>query len=553
MTFSQLLMLLGGLALFLYGMKMMSDGLEQAAGDRMKKILEKLTSNRFLGVVVGALITAVVQSSSATTVMVVGFVNSGLMTLRQAIWVIMGANVGTTITGQLIALDVGDLAPILAIIGVVMIVFIKTKRVHHIGGIIGGLGILFIGMTMMGDSMKSLRDSEVFVEVVSNLSNPLIGVLVGAIFTAIIQSSSASVGILQALAMSGTIQLSNAVYVLFGQNIGTCITALIASIGTNRNARRTTIIHLLFNVIGTTIFVVGCQFIPFTEFVQSLTPNNVPAQIANVHTIFNVVTLILLLPFGTLLEKIAKKVLPEIEGEVEEKMELKFISPSALGSHSIGTASIAISQINSEVERMYKLASTNVDNAFANVLEWSEELSEKIKKDEEYVDFLNAEISTYIATIMTNELTENDALKITSYFKIITNIERISDHADNISGYATTLNGKKSRLSQLAVDEIHEMREAATRSLKLLDVSHQNVTEAEFSAIAKAEEEIDDLTEKYRTNQIDRIKNNKCGGSVSVIYSEMLTDFERIGDHLLNIAELMSDTQNNLANGKTHN
>ena len=290
--------LLGGLALFLYGMQMMSSNLEAVAGNRMKQILERLTANRFLGVLVGAGITAIIQSSSATTVMVVGFVNSGLMTLNQAIWIIMGANIGTTITGQLIALDIGALAPLIAFVGVVPIVFFKNKKAQHIGGIIAGIGVLFIGMGMMSDSMMPLRESEVFVQFMTQFSNPFLGILAGAVFTAIIQSSSASVGILQALAKSGVVTLDSAVYVLFGQNIGTCITAVLASIGTGRNAKRTTIIHLSFNVIGTIVFVTICSFLPFTEWMTELAPGDPVAQIANVHTIFNITTTILLLPFG---------------------------------------------------------------------------------------------------------------------------------------------------------------------------------------------------------------------------------------------------------------
>ena len=262
MKLTDLFGLLGGLALFLYGMQMMSGGLEAAAGNKMKKILEKLTANRFLGVLVGAGITAVIQSSSATTVMVVGFVNSGMMTLRQAVWIIMGANIGTTITGQLIALDIGQLAPLIAFLGVALIVFIKNQKVHNYGLIVAGLGILFIGMEMMSGSMEPLREMPAFVDLMTKFSNPVLGILAGMIFTAVIQSSSASVGILQSLAKTGLIALPNAVYVLFGQNIGTCITAVLASIGTSRSAKRTTIIHLMFNLIGTTIFTVVCILTP---------------------------------------------------------------------------------------------------------------------------------------------------------------------------------------------------------------------------------------------------------------------------------------------------
>lgn len=279
--------LLGGLALFLYGMQMMSSGLEAAAGNKMKRILERLTANRFLGVLVGAGVTAVIQSSSATTVMVVGFVNSGMMTLRQAVWIIMGANIGTTITGQLIALDIGAIAPLIAFIGVALIIFLKSPKVHNYGLIVAGLGVLFLGMEMMSSSMMPLRDSEAFVGLMTKFSNPVLGILAGAVFTAIIQSSSASVGILQALASNGLIGLPSAVFVLFGQNIGTCITAVLASIGTSRNAKRTTIIHLTFNMIGTVIFTTVCILTPLTALVESWTPTNVAAQIANMHTLFN--------------------------------------------------------------------------------------------------------------------------------------------------------------------------------------------------------------------------------------------------------------------------
>lgn len=541
MGFLQIASLLGGLALFLMGMKMMSDGLEQTAGDKMKTVLERLTSNRFLGVGVGAGITAVIQSSSATTVMVVGFVNSGLMTLRQAIWVIMGANIGTTITGQLIALDVGVIAPLIAIVGVVFIVFLKSKKLHHWGYIFAGLGILFMGMNMMSDSMSGLRDSQEFVNAVTNLSNPALGILAGAVFTAIIQSSSASVGILQALAMSGAISLSSSVYVLFGQNIGTCITAVLASVGTSRNARRTTIIHLLFNITGTVIFTLICMLTPFTDFMQSLTPDNPAAQIANVHTIFNIVTTLILLPFGTLLEKAAMKILPERSDENSDKMQLRFISPDSVNNHSIGSVSVAVSQIRSEVSHMLDLARSNVSDAFDNILHWDRDRFEDVEKNEEYVDFLNAEISKYISALMSGEMTEQDAKTVSAYFKIIGNIERISDHAMNIAEYAMLLNKKGYKADDEIYSEVEEMKGVTLDGLKLIDFSAGEMQQMTFVSVSMVEKNIDSLSEAYRSNQIERLRENKCSGDVSVVYSEMITDFERIGDHLLNIGELMTD------------
>lgn len=305
--------LIGGLALFLYGMQMMNSGLEAVAGSKMKQILERLTTNRYLGVLVGAAVTAVVQSSSAVTVMVVGFVNSGMMTLRQAVGVIMGANIGTTITGQLIALDIGALAPLITFVGVIVIVFLKSPAWRNVGTMVAGLGLLFIGMEMMSTAMLPLRESEYFIRMMTKFSNPFLGILAGAVFTALIQSSSASVGILQALAAGGAISFSGSVYVLFGQNIGTCITALLASVGTNRNAKRTTVIHFAFNLIGTMVFTVLCMNTPLTEYVAGLTPANPMTQIANMHTLFNIGTTCLLLPLSNQLVALAVKILPEEE------------------------------------------------------------------------------------------------------------------------------------------------------------------------------------------------------------------------------------------------
>lgn len=289
----------------------MSEGLNAAAGEKMKQILERLTKNRFLGVGVGAAVTAVIQSSSATTVMVVGFVNSGMMTLRQAVWIIMGANIGTTITGQLIALDAGAVAPLLAFLGVVLILFAGKDRIRYTGEIVAGLGILFIGMDMMGEAMLPLCDSQVFLQAMTKFEHPLLGILAGAAFTAAIQSSSASVGILQTLAQGGAVSFAGAVYVLFGQNIGTCITAVLAAIGTGRNAKRTTIIHLSFNLIGTVVFTVLCMTTPLVSLVAQLTPGRPAAQIANMHTIFNIGTTLLLLPAGNLLAGMAEHLLPD--------------------------------------------------------------------------------------------------------------------------------------------------------------------------------------------------------------------------------------------------
>ena len=546
MTITNLLMLLGGLGLFLYGMQMMGSGLEAAAGNRMKRILERLTSNPILGVVVGAGITAVVQSSSATTVMVVGFVNSRMMTLRQAVWVIMGANIGTTITGQLIALDVGAIAPLFAFIGVVLVVFIKKASVRYYGQIIAGLGILFIGMDMMSSSMAPLRESEAFVSLLTQFSNPLLGILAGAVFTAIIQSSSASVGILQALASSGVIGLSNAVFVLFGQNIGTCITAVLASIGTSRNAKRTTIIHLMFNIIGTILFTLVCVFTPLTDLVSSWTPSNPSAQIANMHTLFNVVTTLLLLPFGGYLAKLATRILPEKATEAAESgvHQLLYIKPvdQLSAEHHVGTSAIVVNGVQRELARMAEMVLKNVDASYQAVLDGTPAQLEQVEETEEYIDYLNQEISRYISHIIVFETNPQDSEQVSAFFKISSNLERIGDHAVNICEYTQLLEQKHIGFSQKAKAEIRAMRETSLDAIRALgDMSR--LPEEALKEIEGFEQKIDDMTLEYRQNQMVRLREGTCSDEACTLYSEMLTDFERIGDHILNIGQEMVPKQ----------
>ena len=545
MSIANVLMLLGGLGLFLYGMQMMGSGLEAAAGNRMKRILERLTSNPILGVIVGAGITAVVQSSSATTVMVVGFVNSRMMTLRQAVWVIMGANIGTTITGQLIALDIGAIAPLFAFCGVVLVMFTKKATVRYYGQIIAGLGILFIGMDMMSSSMAPLRESETFVNLLTQFSNPLLGILAGAVFTAIIQSSSASVGILQALATSGVIGLPNAVYVLFGQNIGTCITAILASIGTSRNAKRTTIIHLMFNVIGTILFTLVCMFTPLTSLVSGWTPDNPSAQIANMHTLFNIVTTLLLLPFGGYLAKLATRILPEKATEAAESGEhqLLYIKPVDLSSeHHVGTSAMVLNGVQHELARMAEMVLKNVDASFQAVLEGTPSRLEQVEETEEYIDYLNQQISRYISHIIVYETNERDSEQVSAFFKISSNLERIGDHAVNICEYTQLLQQKHIGFSQKAKEEIEAMRDTSLQAIRTLGDMSLLPPEA-LKDIEDLEQKMDDMTLEYRQNQMVRLREGTCSDEACTLYSEMLTDFERIGDHILNIGQELSSKE----------
>lgn len=536
MGITEVLQLLGGLALFLYGMQMMSTGLETAAGNKMKTILEKLTSNRFVGVLAGAIITAVIQSSSATTVMVVGFVNSGLMTLRQAVWVIMGANIGTTITGQLIALDVGALAPLFAFVGVACIMFVKKEKVKYISEVIAGFGVLFIGMDMMGNAMVPLQSSEVFINFMTTFSNPLAGIAMGAVFTAIIQSSSASVGILQALATAGLVPLHSAVYILFGQNIGTCITAVLASIGTRTNAKRTTIIHLMFNIIGTTIFTVFTLVTPFVDIMATTAPDNPAAQIANVHTTFNIVTTILLLPFGAYMARLAERILPESEKEKDEVKRLKYITPFET-SYQVGQAAIVQAQVEQEVGRMTGMVRQNIEDSFDSLLTSDVSRSEEISEREEYIDYLNVEISRYIVHVMSSKSASQDLRNISGYYTVVSNLERIGDHAMNIAGYAVNLKKWKQTFSEDALGELKKMRDICLKTLDDIGNFTNGQKDRILERTAQNEQKIDDMRDDYRDRQVNRMQKGTCQADTGIIYSEILTDFERIGDHALNIAQ----------------
>ena len=387
--------------------------------------------------------------------------------------------------------------------------------------------------------MVPLQDSQTFINFMTTVENPLVGILIGAIFTAIIQSSSASVGILQALAATGMVPLSSAVYILFGQNIGTCITAVLASIGANRNAKRTTIIHLMFNVIGTTIFTIVCIFLPLTSLVERFTPDNVAAQIANMHTLFNIVTTLLLIPFGTYLAKLATKILPDRPEEKNDAMHLEYIPTLDLKrENQIGLSAIAMNGIQNELYRMMDMAKENIGRSFEAVLEGKTTLLSEVSDREEYIDFLNKEISKYISKIMVNEHNPEDSKYISALFKVCGNLERIGDHAINICEYTKLMEEKKIHFSPKVLEEITSMKKVSLEAMAILE-KIQLGSKLDIREIEKIEQKIDDMTEEYRNNQLGRMQVGVCSDEACVLYSEMLTDFERIGDHILNIGQEM--------------
>jgi phosphate:Na+ symporter len=537
--FTSVLALLSGLAIFMYSMKMTSGGLEAVAGNKLKGVLQKLTDNRLKGVGVGAGVTALIQSSTAVTVMVIGFVNAGLLNLHQALWVIMGANIGTNITSQLIAFDIGEFAPILAVIGVFVVIFARNKKFKSLGEIVTGLGFIFISMNIMKDAMAPYATDPRLTGLLQRMDNPLLGILVGIIFVNIISSSAAAVGVLQALAMaaagSGAIDLEHAMYIIMGFNIGTCVTALLSSIGTTKMASRAALMHLFFNVIGTLIFTVAAFVLPIAHWVELLSPNDVARQLANFHLVFNVVGTLILLPAGDLIVKLVNICVPGDEAEKEGQQYLQYLTPAMLRpDFQIAGSGVYITAVTNEVKRMLDKATENVSRSLRAVLDNNDKIQQEINEQEEYVDYLNKEISYYISHCLTQELTEEDALTYSALFKITGNIERMGDHATNIAGYANMLQDKGLKFSEYATAEVESMIEIIEKTAKIL--SHNDGDDIHIR-VAKAEQKIDDMTDQYRLNQLDRMKTGVCSGEACVIYSEMLTDFERLGDHMLNIAE----------------
>ena len=527
--FNMIVELIGGLGLFLYGMKIMGDGLENAACEKLKVILEKVTRNRFLGVLIGSVVTAVIQSSSATTVMVVSFVNTGLMNLMQAVGVIMGANIGTTITAQMVSLDLSKIAPLFIGLGVVIVMTAKKKRVKEIGYIALGFGMLFLGMNMMSQSMAPLSESNTFKDIITVIGdNRLVGVACGLAMTAIVQSSSATTGILVALASTNSISINAALPIILGCNIGTCVTALLASIGSNRTAKKAAMLHLMFNIIGVIIFL------PFTtilgNFVTSVNPSNVARQVANAHTIFNIIVTIILFPLARFMVMFVNKILPG-DGELEKEGAIY------LDKKLLDTPVVAVGQIHKETVRMASLAKDNVKSAMDGFLNNDKSLIDKVFENEKLINTLEKQITDYLVMISSKELSEEDNKVVTSTFHVINDIERIGDHAENIAELALEKINENISIDGEAkvelIDMFNKTFDAVTLSMKCYD--SRNVHEAE--KIREIEENIDIYEKSLRESNIARLNKKVCSANSSTIFLDLISNFERIGDHSTNIAE----------------
>ncbi len=533
MGFGNIATLLSGLGLLLYGIKILGEGLELAAGAKLKVLLEKMTSNRFAAVLVGFVITTLIQSSSTTTVMVVGFVNTGIMNLTQAIGVIMGANIGTTTTSILVSLDIGKYAPIAIGIGVFLSMLTKKTTKKHIGLAITGFGMLFLGMTLMKDAMEPLASSPVFSEWLMNANNPFVAILIGTVITAVIQSSAASIGILQALASQGLIPLHFAAYVIYGQNIGTCITALISSIGTKKNSKRTAVMHVLFNVFGTVIFIILTKLLPFTDWIESLTDNTM-MQLSLVHIIFNVVSTLIMFPFADkVLVKLACLIVPDKKDSSEDDFKLKFVD-----NLMINTPPFAVAQVSKEVHRMAGLARQNFSIAAEDLLNKSCDHFDEVQHTEEVINFLNHNITPILVKINSLDLSYSDAKYIGRVFHVINDIERIGDHAQNLEEAA------KSRVDEgieISAEGERELREMYETTLKLIDGSIEAFTSQildneKAEQLSEYEASVDDMQTEFEQSHIERLNAHKCNTRAGMLFINTITDFERVADHATNIA-----------------
>ncbi|HIT72506.1 MAG TPA: Na/Pi cotransporter family protein [Candidatus Fimicola cottocaccae] len=530
----------GGLALFIYGMQIMAQGLQNAAGSKMKKMLEVLTKNKLMGVLLGAFVTAIIQSSSATTVMVVGFVNAGLMNLVQAISVIMGANIGTTVTGWLVSsvewaefLSPSTLAPVVVMIGVVALITAKKNKQKEIASILIGFGILFIGIDMMSGAVTPLRDSEIFRTAFLTLgANPLLGVLAGAVVTAIIQSSSASVGILQTLAVAGLVPFNAAVYVIMGQNIGTCITAMLSSIGASRNAKSAAYMHLLFNIIGTVIFSV-LSIIYFKMINPALGEQLITiTEISIVHTSFNVATTIILFPFSNGIIFLAKKL-----NKVQETEEEKVIVH--LDDRVLETPSVAVQLAVKEVIRMGNVVLKNLDAAINCIYNKNPDEIEKVLKREEKIDNICDGINDYVVKICSKPISNIENETVTSLLHLVDDLERIGDHCENLAGIASEMKNSKTEFSEIATAELKEIVKHSFTSFAESIKAFENFDVEAARNVVREEDIVDELRNKFRLGHIQRLASNECSAEPGIYFLDILTNLERISDHSLNIAQVV--------------
>ncbi len=536
--FSIIIPFVGGLGMFIYGMQIMAQGLENAAGSKMKSLLEALTRNKFMGVMLGALITAVIQSSSATSVMVVGFVNAGIMNLSQAMGVIMGANIGTTVTGWLVSavewakfLSPANLAPIAIMAGVIVMLTGNRRSTKDVSSIIIGFGVLFVGITTMSAAVAPLKESEAFRSIFVTLgSNPFLGILAGTLVTAVIQSSSASVGILQSLAAAGLVPFDAAVYIIMGQNIGTCVTAIMSSIGAKKTAKTAAAMHLLFNIIGTVIFSIVAIVLFEVVFPEAGNGMITQTQISTVHTIFNIGTTVLLFPFSDLIIKLARKLQKADETTSDESKVL-------LDERMLETPGIALESAVSEIARMGKIVERSLSKAQTVMFTRDYQQILEIKEEEEIVDRLCSGITGYLVKLSSLALNEKEHKHVASLLQTLSDMERISDYCENISEYAEAMTEHKAEFTELGKQDLSEMFSVCYDSYKYALAAFADNDKEVAMKVIERESQADDLEIKLRSEHMMRLASNQCNTDAGILFLDALVGLERISDHSRNIAE----------------
>lgn len=525
--------LLGGLGLFLFGMQLMSEGLEKAAGARLRGILEFFTKNRFVGMLVGIAVTAIIQSSSATTVMVVSFVNSGLMSLLQATGLILGANIGTTVTGQLIAFDLSSIAPLMVMIGVIMTMFCKKVNVKQIGEIVLGFGMLFMGLNYMSESMAALRESPKIVELLQSLTNPFAAILMGFVITAVLQSSSATVGIVIVMAAQGLLEFTICPFLILGCNIGSCVSALLASLGGKKDAKRAALIHFLFNVIGSTVSFIILLFAvgPITDFLLKISGGNVARAVANAHTSMKVFEVILLFPFMSWIVKLTYKIVPGSDKESEDGFELQYISEGKM----LTPTTAYISGIR-EIERMGQMAIANLKLSMEALCDLDEKKIESVYKTESYIDFLNRKITDYLVKVNEIELPIQDAEAMGGLFHVVNDIERVGDHAENFADSAKSRIERKIEFSDKAKKQLRDMTADVIQILEYSLDMFSNKNKEHMQDIIELEDKIDAEEKKYQQSHVKRLTKGRCTPEAGMLFSDTISGLERVGDHATNVA-----------------
>ena len=534
MTVYELFTMLGGIGLFLYGMNIMSLGLKNACGEKLKTILEHATKNKYISVVVGIIVTLLIQSSSATDVMVIGFVHSGLMTLAQAIGVIMGANIGTTITAQITAFHIGAYAPAILFLGTVMYLFLGKPFLKHIGTVIMGFGMLFEGVELMKSAITPLSTSPAFIGLISGLSNPVLTMLFGMVFTALLQSSSSATVIFQAFAMEGIINYHVAAYLCIGSSIGSVAPNILASLTSNRNGKRTALLNLIFNLIRAAALMSILAFFPgIFDMIQSLSPGNIGRQIANTHTIFAIFSVLLMLPFTSLIVKLTYIFLPlkAEETSIDEDRKLLFIqNPGAI------PPATALQQAHKEITRMGKIALDNLRLSITSFFEKTEDKYEIINETEETVNYLEQAILSKLIELRTKDMHPNDLNLISHMTLTISDLERLSDHATNINSYARQIHSENAKLSAEAMKGLRTMANATLEIIELALYIWETKDFSRYSEVEALESSVDSMQEKLIQNHIERFLNSHCEPRAAVLFCDMVTDLERCADHAVNIA-----------------